>query len=228
MKQLLFIASILLSLFLCKPLFASAVSDTTQVLPIADKMPSFPGGDSLLFAFINKNIQYPEQARTAGISGTVYTRFTVTRTGQIKDAEIAKSVHPELDKEVLRILSLMPKWVPGEQNGQTVHVKYVLPVKFSIKEAKPAPDNAVSPDQEELLYMKDPKNPDNKIFITSQRLPQYPNGDQKMYDFLSLRVTSQTNMHQGAVHIKMIVRKDGSLTDFKVLKSTDPSFEGDV
>ena len=97
-----------------------------------DQMASYPGGIPALMDFLNENIKYPEQAEREGIEGRVVAGFIVERDGSVSNIEILKSVHPLLDAEVIRILSLMPNWIPGRQNGQPVRVKYSLPITFRL------------------------------------------------------------------------------------------------
>lgn len=97
-----------------------------------DQMASYPGGIPALMDFLNENIKYPEQAEREGIEGRVVAGFIVERDGSVSNIEILKSVHPLLDAEVVRVMSLMPNWIPGRQNGQPVRVKYSLPITFRL------------------------------------------------------------------------------------------------
>ena len=97
-----------------------------------DQMASYPGGIPALMDFLNENIKYPEQAEREGIEGRVVAGFIVKRDGSVSNIEILKSVHPLLDAEVVRVMSLMPNWIPGRQNGQPVRVKYSLPITFRL------------------------------------------------------------------------------------------------
>ena len=97
-----------------------------------DQMASYPGGIPALMDFLNENIKYPEQAEQEGIEGRVVAGFIVERDGSVSNIEILKSVHPLLDAEVVRVMSLMPNWIPGRQNGQPVRVKYSLPITFRL------------------------------------------------------------------------------------------------
>jgi len=81
-----------------------------------------------------KNVIYPEEAAKERIQGTVNLRFILDTTGTVKNAEITKSVHPLLDKEALRVVNAMPKWIPGKQNGKVVYVYYNLPIRFKLTE----------------------------------------------------------------------------------------------
>lgn len=97
-----------------------------------DQMAYYPGGIPALMDFLNENIKYPEQAERECIEGRVVAGFIVERDGSVSNIEILKSVHPLLDAEVVRVMSLMPNWIPGRQNGQPVRVKYSLPITFRL------------------------------------------------------------------------------------------------
>jgi len=99
----------------------------------ADEMPQFSGGDKVLLKYLADNICYPTKAMEQGAQGTVLCRFIVASTGEIKNAVIVKSINPFIEKEVIRIVNSMPKWVPGKQKGKPVDVYVELPVQFKIQ-----------------------------------------------------------------------------------------------
>lgn len=104
--------------------------DANHVYRVVDQMPKFPGGTSQLMSFMRNNIRYPVDAIKEGIEGRVILTFTVEKDGTLTDIKVAKSVSPSLDKESVRIVKSMPKWIPGKQNGTKVRVKYTLPISF--------------------------------------------------------------------------------------------------
>lgn len=104
-----------------------------KVFEVVEQMPSFPGGTGALMQYLSKNIKYPPVAEEMGIQGRVICTFVVERDGSVSDIRIARSVDPSLDKEAIRVVSGMPKWIPGRQNGQMVRVKYTLPVTFRLQ-----------------------------------------------------------------------------------------------
>ena len=104
-----------------------------KVFEVVEQMPSFPGGDVALMQYLSKNIKYPPVAEEMGIQGRVICSFVVERDGSVSDIRIKRSVDPSLDKEAMRVVSAMPKWIPGRQNGQMVRVKYNLPVTFRLQ-----------------------------------------------------------------------------------------------
>ena len=107
--------------------------EENKVFDVVEQMPSFPGGMAALMAYLQKSIKYPPVAEENGIQGRVVCTFVVERDGSVTDVRVAKSVDPSLDKEVVRVVSAMPKWIPGKQNGQSVRVKYTLPVTFRLQ-----------------------------------------------------------------------------------------------
>ena len=107
--------------------------EENKVFDVVEQMPSFPGGMAALMAYLQKNIKYPPVAEENGIQGRVVCTFVVERDGSVTDVRVAKSVDPSLDKEAVRVVSAMPKWIPGKQNGQSVRVKYTLPVTFRLQ-----------------------------------------------------------------------------------------------
>lgn len=98
----------------------------------SDVEPSFPGGIKELQKFIISNINYPEESRKNNIEGAVLVTFVVKSNGKIEDIKIKNSVNPELDNEAVRVVKLMPDWIPGEVNGERVDVMASLPFKFRL------------------------------------------------------------------------------------------------
>jgi protein TonB len=107
--------------------------EETKVFDVVEQMPSFPGGDAALMQYLSSHIKYPVVAEENGIQGRVIATFVVERDGSITDVKVVKSVDPSLDKEAIRVLKSMPKWIPGKQNGAAVRVKYTVPVTFRLQ-----------------------------------------------------------------------------------------------
>ena len=97
---------------------------------IVEQKPVFPGGQKALMEFLKSNLVYPKAARDSSIQGRVIVKFTVEKDGSITDVEVVRGVHPALDEEAVRVVSMMPKWKPGTQMGDTVRTKFTLPVLF--------------------------------------------------------------------------------------------------
>lgn len=106
----------------------------SEVFSVVDKMPQYPYGEKELAGFIEHQIRYPKEARQQGIEGRILCSFIVATDGSISNIQVVQGLDPQLDKEAIRVLSLMSKWIPGEKNGEKVNVKCLLPIDFSIDE----------------------------------------------------------------------------------------------
>ncbi len=67
------------------------------------------------------------------MQGRVIVSFVVERDGSISNVKVIKHVDPSLDREAVRVVSTMPKWTPGTQNGETVRVKHTVPMTFRLQ-----------------------------------------------------------------------------------------------
>ena len=105
-----------------------------QIFVIVEKNPEFPGGDVARLRFLTDNIKYPVVAQENGIQGRVTCQFVVNTDGTIVDIEVVRGVDPSLDREAMRVISIMPKWTPGEQRGKPVRVRFTLPVQFRLQQ----------------------------------------------------------------------------------------------
>lgn len=104
-----------------------------KIFEIVEQPPSFPGGEAAMYEWLGKNIQYPVIAQENNIQGRVTCQFVVGRNGEIEDVRVVRSVDASLDKEAVRVIRSMPKWIPGKQGGNAVKVRYTLPVQFKLQ-----------------------------------------------------------------------------------------------
>ena len=95
-------------------------------------MPEYCGGEKALFDFLHKELKYPDVPRQNGVSGVVYVRFVVGKSGKLRDAEVVRTVDPWLDAEALRVAKMLDCFTPGRQAGQNVDVYFVLPIRFAL------------------------------------------------------------------------------------------------
>ena len=107
--------------------------EENKVFDVVEEQPSFPGGQGALMQWLRDNIKYPVIAAENGIEGRVIVQFVVSKTGSISDVRVARGVDPSLDREAVRVVSSMPNWTPGKQNGTSVNVRYTLPVTFKLQ-----------------------------------------------------------------------------------------------
>jgi len=112
---------------------------------VIEKVPIFPGckgsNDELKACFqakvqehVLKNFKYPELAQDMGISGKVFVLFAIDKNGNISDIK-TRGPDKVLEKESERIISLLPKMIPGKQRGKAVKVPYSVPIYFKLIES---------------------------------------------------------------------------------------------
>ena len=104
-----------------------------EVFDMVEQAPQFPGGQAELMSWLGKNIRYPVIAQENGIQGRVICQFVVGSDGSVRDIKVVRSLDPSCDKEAVRVIQSMPKWIPGRQNGKAVSVRYTLPVMFRLQ-----------------------------------------------------------------------------------------------
>ncbi len=126
----------------------SMPSETEEIFKVVEEMPRFPGCEDLtgdekvkkdcadrrMLEFIFQNIKYPQAAREKGIEGICVVSFIVGKDGVILEPKVVRSIGSGCDEEVIRLVNLMPKWIPGKQKGQSVDVQFNLPIRFKLSE----------------------------------------------------------------------------------------------
>lgn len=97
---------------------------------IAEVMPEFPGGKEAMYKYIQQNLHYPKLALESGVEGKVVISFVVMADGSVQMSNLERGIGYGCDDEALRVVSEMPAWEPGRQNGKKVPVRMILPVVF--------------------------------------------------------------------------------------------------
>ena len=111
---------------------AGSANDTGTVIYSVEKEAEFNGGNKARIKFLNKNLRYPMDAIDNEISGTMWILLIVDQEGKISNPIIQKSVAYPLDDEGLRIVQLLPDWIPASQAGRNVssYKRFELTWKF--------------------------------------------------------------------------------------------------
>ncbi len=104
-----------------------------RVYTLAETMPQFPGGMEAMMEFVKNNVKYPVDAIGKKIQGRVVVSLVVKKDGSIDNVKLVRSIYPSLDEEAIRVIKMMPKWIPGTQKGKAVNVKYCVPVSFRLE-----------------------------------------------------------------------------------------------
>ena len=95
-----------------REVIAEPVVEEEKPYEAVEQMPTFPGGETELMKFIRDNLKYPVIAQENGIQGRVILRFVVSKTGTIDNVTVLRSLDPTCDKEAIRVVKSMPKWIP--------------------------------------------------------------------------------------------------------------------
>ncbi|HEX2395769.1 MAG TPA: TonB family protein, partial [Bacteroidales bacterium] len=105
-------------------------SDSDGNFVLVEELPAYPGGTLALYKFIQDNLQYPYEAKTAGLAGTVLVIYTINTNGEVTDPKIIRGIQFDMDKEALRVTKLIKGWKPASQNGRPVSTTVTMPVEF--------------------------------------------------------------------------------------------------
>ena len=116
-----------------KQVVTQAPEEEEKVFDMVEQMPTFPGGTNELMKYIADHLKYPTIAQENGVEGRVICQFVVSSDGRVRDAKVVKTLDPYCDKEAIRVIMSMPKWIPGKQNGKAVSVKYTVPIVFRLQ-----------------------------------------------------------------------------------------------
>ena len=106
---------------------------TAAPYTIVEQMPEYPGGETALRKYLSASVKYPRIATENGVQGKVYVNFVVDKNGSISNVKVIRGVDSALDQEAVRVIKMMPKWIPGKQNGETVRVSYTVPINFVLE-----------------------------------------------------------------------------------------------
>jgi len=129
--------NILLHIFFISLLFFNSEKGKAQqdslddiVICPVENYPEFPGGQKEFYKFIYDNIKFPYEI-CKGLSGKFYVKFFIDEDGHVKNVTVLRGLHPEIDKEVIRVICLSPDWKPATQRGKPFKCPITIPIKIS-------------------------------------------------------------------------------------------------
>lgn len=99
---------------------------------VVEDLPQFPGGASEFMKWLTRNLKYPASASQRKIQGKVVAQFIVNKDGSVSDLELVQKLEPSCDREVLRVLRMMPKWQAGLMDAKPCRTKVCIPIVFSL------------------------------------------------------------------------------------------------
>ena len=211
--------------------------DNDTVYNIIEQMPEFPGGAEAMMKFIAGNIKYPEAAIDKNIEGRVFVSFVIEKDGSVSNVKVLRGIGGGCDEEAARVISSMPKWKPGKQKGEFVRVSYQIPIMFKLgqtnDEYKTTVKTVIAGDDEHSCKastatfpdenMKDKMKPNaNGVYQIVEEIPQFPGGEQKLMEHIANNINYPQEARdkgiEGRVFIGMVIEKDGSVSNVKVLR----------
>lgn len=211
----------------------TSLAPQDSVFQVVEEMPEFPGGMQAMMQFIASNVKYPSIAQKNGVQGRVITQFTVGKDGSITDAKVLRSVDPYLDKEALRVISAMPKWKPGKQDGKAVATRFTVPVVFRLTGDEPEKKStlkiggkevskilvdgkevpigefvenypaAISSFAESDIHVTDATD---QVFEVVEEMPEFPGGMQAMMEYLAKNIRYPAKAHEANVQGRVITQ----------------------
>ena len=218
--------------------------DNDQIFTIVEVMPEFvDGGMQGCLKFLMDNTKYPEQAKRDKISGKVSVKFVIEKDGSITDAKVVRTDNPVFNEEALRVVNSMPKWKPGKQRGENVNVRFSVPVMFRLQGPAPSKGKEIKQaDLEEVVVVAYGPKEDSNANATDAKsgtalkvaevMPKFPGGIPGLMQYLARNIKyptiAQKNKEQGRVILQMIVGKDGSISNIKVLRSISPLLDAEA
>lgn len=105
-----------------------------EIFAAVEQMPQFPGGEAELMKYVTNHIKYPTMAAENNIQGRVVVKFVVKKDGSVGEVQVLRGKDPDLDKEAVRVVRTLPKFIPGKMNGQAVSVWFTLPINFKLQQ----------------------------------------------------------------------------------------------
>lgn len=139
---------LLLSVSFLFMLSCMSLSTTAQtvanelVYTVVERQPEFPGGKAALSRYLAENIRFPSSLMRKNYNtGPVAAKFIVDKAGDVRDVRITtKPLDKKMQKgmqefmtTIIAAIEKMPRWRPGQVNGQSVAVFYTLPIEVSMQ-----------------------------------------------------------------------------------------------
>jgi TonB family protein len=220
MKKIALILTVILAATFCNNLQAQQQQETLPMSAV-DEKPTFQGQHAAAFAnWVYSQMKYPEQAIKENLEGRVAIKFTISKSGDLKDITVLRGAHPILDAEALRAVSTSPKWEPGKVKGEPVNVTYIFPVIFKMqKESEPAAvfDMEVIPAEFNSPYKKDGEKRRSSVEFTK-------------WIFLNMNYPKEAieKFITGEAKVAFDILADGTIDNVKIIKSAHPLLDEEL
>jgi TonB family protein len=187
------------------------------IYDITKEMPSFPGGADKLKSYFEENLQYPAIDKQNGTQGRVICQFIVNKDGSISNIVVARSLSPTADKESIRIIESMPKWIPGKHDGKNVNILYTVGIYFRLP-PEPTPKDTIA------------EVDTTRVYEAAEVMPSFPGGNAALMNHIQSHLKYPTlegceQGTQGRFIGQFVVNRDGSISDIVVKRSLTPTMD---
>lgn len=165
-------------------------------------MPSYIGGESEMYKFIQDRFYFPQDALEKGTFGRVTLRFVVSKTGDVYNVEVVRGIHPDCDSVSIDIVSSMTEWEPGYQINQGK--KYYVPVNYTLP----------------IMFSEFKKVDGDTIYWKTDTVATFIDGNEN----LSMHIEDMVgeNILDGEGLVRFVVTKEGRVKDAIVVKEDRP------
>lgn len=220
MKKIALILTVILAATFCNNLQAQQKQETLPMSAV-DVQPAFQGENAGSFAkWVFTQLKYPEQAVKENLTGKVIVQFTISKTGDVKDIKVLRGAHPALDAEALRVISMSPKWTPGQVKGEPVNVTFVFPVIFNMRnesESVAVFDMEVTPAEFDSPYKKEGEKRPSSVEFTK-------------WIFLTMNYPKEAKMNwiMGRAKVAFDILEDGTVDNVRIVKSAHPLLDEEL
>ncbi|MBC6699850.1 TonB family protein [Hymenobacter sp. BT190] len=188
----------------------------SKTYTFVEQMPVFPGGMDSLRAYIQQHVKYPAQALREQVEGRVFVQFVVDTKGLVREVQVQKGLGAGCDEEAVRVVTSLPRFEPGKQNGQQVPVYLTVSVAFNLTPPRssdlmelPAPSIAAPQPELEKVYAYAEQMP---TLSGSTSLPD------ALQQLLQLPPEIQEGYFGGTVVLRFVVQPTGTIANLKVVR----------
>jgi len=210
-----------------KPVAIPVPEAEPEIFRYVEVSPEFPGGMDSLKAYIARNLVYPQTALDLGIEGRCYLQFIISSQGNVSNVNVARGVPdcPECDKEAVRIVRKMPKWIPAQNGGKNVHSYYNLPIRFSLDNvhAQASPSTAVAKREPIIEHPQAVQSePASEVFVYTEVPAEFPGGKDSLKAYIEKHLQYPASAREIAVsgkcYLHIVVSASGNISNVKVVR----------
>ena len=109
----------------------SRESKDTRVYEDYEEQAQFPGGQEALEEYLKAKLKFHKKSLKKVTNQRIILRFLIDKDGLVSKVEVVRSSGDKrIDKEAVRVVRKMPRWIPASECGKAIPVKYNLPVSL--------------------------------------------------------------------------------------------------